>query len=309
MAKTKTKDEVAHDKISIPAAIRDKGGDKSASDLLAGLTAKAKKPEKKDAKKVHPLLPLSQDNQETFSRYAQVKQVYDVVEGELKAVKSEVNELLFDAWTDGLWIQKAWPASPAVKVLGPDGRVDAEALFIVQEKFPKLQIPDPDNPEESIVEGLTAPALAGDTTQPLSEADARRLVETELDFTPQLSLRSFSDLVDGHYVDRQKIEATPAEKAVGDKLMKFVTQNLTDEEQALILVNKPNTVVQKGVLTRLAGYLQSKEQLVLLFQYDVPVNYPKSAKFGVSDTPAERVKRLEATAKELIGAADLDAND
>jgi hypothetical protein len=243
-----------------------------------------------------------------FSRFAKTKQLYDVVNEELKAVKGELNEDLFDAWTNGLWNQKAWASSPAIKVRDANGRIDAEGLFIVQEKF-KIQIPDNTAPVESIVEGLVAPSQDGDCeTEPLVAEDAIKLIENEIDFSPQLALRPFNELVDGHYVDRQKIEATDAEKAVGQKLLEFVTNNLTPEEQALVLLNKPATVVKKGVLQRLAGYVKSKKQLVRALQYLVPVAYPKGAKYGVSLTPVERTKQLVNFAEELLGSADLDAS-
>jgi hypothetical protein len=303
---TKPAQTTDQDKISIPVAIR--GGGKSAGDLLAGLASKAKAPEKKaDAKKQHPELQLQDDTQQLFTRFAKVKQLYDVVEGELDSVKGELNENLFDAWTTGLWTQKAWASSPAIKVRDANGKVDAEGLYIVQEKF-KLQIPDNDNPVDSIIEGLVAPSQDGDdNTEPLTAENAAKLVENEVDFSPQLTLRPFNELVVGHYVDRQLIESTDAEKAVGQKLLEFVTNHLTAEEQALVLVNKPNTVVKKGVLQRITTYVKSKKQLVRALQYFVPVNYPKGAKFGVTLTPVTRAEALADFAEELLVSADLDA--
>ncbi|RDJ35074.1 MAG: hypothetical protein DWQ19_09570 [Crenarchaeota archaeon] len=300
MPKTKNKTE---NRISIPAAIRDEQPTKkSASDLLSGLTAKAKKPEKKtESKKQHPELALETHTQDLFSRFAQTKQVFDVVEGELKAVKGELNDELFGSWVAGLFAQKAWPSSPAIKVRDANGKLDAEGLYVVQEKF-KLQIPDEDNPANSIIEGLIAPSIDGDsTTEPLSQEDAE-LVVSEIDFSPQLTLRPFGELVSGHYVDRQFVEATDAEKAVGQKLLEFVTNNLTEEEKELVLISKANTTVKKGVLDRVAQYVKSTKQLFRVFQYLVPVNYPKGAKFGVSDTPVTRTKRLVAYTEELLGS-------
>lgn len=311
MAKTKTADK-QDQKIAIPVAIRDdKKSGKSAGDLLAGLAGRAKTPEKKsEAKKQHPELSISDDTGNLYRRFAKAKQLYDVVEGELNAVKGELNSDLLDSWTDGLWSQKAWASSPAIKVRDASGRIEAEGLFIVQEKFPKLQIPDNERPSESIIEGLTAPSQPGDVaTEPLSVDDATSLVENEINFAPQLALRPFNELVNGHYVERQFIEATDAEKAVGQKLLEFVTNNLTPEEQELVLLNKPQTIVKKGVLQRLAGYVKSKRQLVRVLQYVVPTAYPKGAKFGPTLSQQARTDLLGDFAKELIGSADLDAAD
>jgi hypothetical protein len=193
-----------------------------------------------------------------------------------------------------MWVGKSQPTNPALKARNEAGQVDCEGIFIVQEKI-KIQVPDPSNPTESVIALLVK--------QGVSEAAARKLVESEIDFTPQIGLRSFNELATGHYEDRNFIEATDEEKSVAEKILQFVTNELTEEEQAIVLRNDPKTVVRNGFLGRAVTYVGSEDELRSVFRVLVPVNYPKGAKFAVSDTPVGKTNRLIGKASEVLGTS------
>lgn len=266
---------------------------KSAADLLAGLASKGTTQKKATATKERLIMTISETGEDLYRRFAPAKQLLDVVEAEVEAVKGELNVELFDSWTQLCWDHKNQPANPAIQVRNADGKIDCEGMFVVTERI-SVQIPDPANPAESVATLLVEMGV--------DKAKAESLVNSEVSFTPVLSLRPFMELIEGHYgKDRQFVEATPTEKAVGEKILKLLTENLDDDEKALVLVNVPKTVVKKGFLQRVATYANAKSQLASIFKVFVPVVQNRNAKFAVSDTPVEQTNRLVSFAKKLLG--------
>jgi hypothetical protein len=309
MAKVKSKtvpNETAvpmQDKINIPLAVRDEPAKKkpaSASDMLAALSGKAKPVAKKDTKKERPVMELSPEGQDLYRRFAPAKQLLDVVTAEVEAVKGQLNLEMNESWTATLWNNKSLPSNPEIRIFDENNRLDCQGMYVVQERF-KLQIPDNADPTGSIVNLLVE--LGVDQTK------AESLIDNEVDFTPQTSLRPFNELVNGHYEDRQFIESSATEKAVGQKLLEFVMNELDADEQALVLQNTPKSVVKKGFLQRVTGYANNKDQLASILKVFVPVVQNKGAKFAVSDSPVDKTQRLVDYAAQLLGSADEDDDD
>jgi len=281
---------------AIPAAVRPAAKKASAADLLAGLSGKAptKKPAAAKAKE-RPVLALSDEVKALYAEYAPAKELWDVLDARLKSLKGELNPELFTAWVALMWQKKTLPSNPNIEVKNENDVLDCKGMFIVQERI-KVQIPDNNDPTGSVVELLVKSGVG--------QAEAEELVNEEIDFTPQTGLRPFNELVSGHYeAEREFVEATAAEQAVGQKLLEFVTNNLSPEEQALVLLNTPKTVVKKGFLTRVCKYAHTQEQLAAILQVLVPVVQNKGAKFGVSDTPVTKTQRLVEYTGTIIGAA------
>lgn len=298
---TKSKTDKNTDNTAIPLAVRpDPAPAKpTGASLLAGLASKAKTAPKKEAKKERPVLPLDSDVADIYAQFAPAKQLFDILDSRVEALKADLNPELFKAWVRIYWKNKSVPANPAIEV-EVDGKLDCEGMYIVAERM-KVQIPNNEDPAGSVTELLVSSGL--------ERADAERLVENEVDFTPQLSLRPFNELVSGHYESKQFVEASAAEQSVGQKLLEFVQNNLTPEEQELVLLNVPKTVVKKGFLTRAVSYVHSEEQLAKVFKVFSPVPSNKGAKFGVSDTPPVRIERLLDYANELLGLAPESEED
>jgi hypothetical protein len=265
--------------------------DTSAASLLGALTGKATS--KKATKPERPEVQLSEYAEQLFSEFAPAKELADIFTERAENIKSQLTEEVFEEYVGAMWTGKSQPTNPALKSRNSDGRVDCEGIFIVQEKI-KVQVPDPSDPSESTIALLVKSGV--------SEAVACKLVENEIDFTPQVGLRPFNELVSGHYEERAFIESSAAEQAVAQKILEFVTNELTEEEQQIVLRNEPKTVVKKGFLERVATYVGSENELKSVFRVLQPVNYPKGAKFAVGDTPVGKTNRLIGKASEILGS-------
>ena len=276
-------------KPSIPLAVRPAAAD--GLDLLAQLTGAATTKPKAKAKKVRPELKLTPEAAETFQKFAPAKELFDIFEEHKKAVGGDLNKMLFEAYLDLLWHNKSQPENPTINA------GDCTGMMVVQEKF-KLQIPDDTNPKASMIEFLKNAGVV----------KAEELME-EVDFTPQTTLRAFNELVSGHYEDKQFIEATAAEKALGTKILNLIMTNLTAEEKAAVLIRTPKTVVTKGFLNRVTTYANSREQLATILSVIEPVNYPKGATCAVGATPVDKTKQLVAHAAEILGSAEFEDED
>jgi hypothetical protein len=264
----------------------------SAADMLNQL-AGAKPVEKKStaASKGRPALVLTPDAESTFKKFIPAKVLYDQFESNLTAVKDELKTQLFVLYAHTMWIQKSQPANPKLLVLNDKGKSDMESLYVIQAKF-KVQADSAEVATQLLV-GVG-----------LSQDNAEKLVEHELDFTPFTGLRSFNELVKGHREGEGWVEATPAEQAVAQKLMSLVMGQqvapITPEERQIILRNEPQVVVRDGFLERVTTYCESEEQVLGVFQVVQPVNYPKGAKFAVSDDAETRNKRLVAECANIL---------
>lgn len=275
---------------AIPLAIRPQ----SANDMLASLAGKGQKVAPKKKTEERPVLEMDEEFQQIFADYAPTKVVADVMVAKANALKAEVNEAATKSWINTLWRNKSQPKNPVIRTNNEAGKVDCEAMFVVQNRF-VLQIPDPENPTESVAEFLRGAKVV----------KADELVEKELDATPQVGLRSFTELVNGHYEDKEFVEASDAEKAVGEKLLQFV-MGLSDEEKALVLLTTPKCKVKSGFFERVTGYCGTREELEKVMAIFKPVVQNKGAKFGMSDTPVDRINRLLNKASVVLG--DPNAN-
>jgi len=271
----------------------------TASSMLAALTGSVAKTTVKKASKERPVMQLTPEVSALFAEFAPAKELFDVFEAKITALKGELNPELFSLWVETLWRNRAVPTNPALKAVTEDGDV-CEGMFVVQERF-MTKIPDNAEPAGSVAQLLTEMGLEA--------GDAESLVREEIDFAPQLGLRPFNELVTGHYEDKQLVEATAKEKEIGQKLLEFVTKNLTAEEQALVLQNTPKTVVKKGFLDRVCKYAHSKEQLASILKVMTPVVQLKGAKFATTASPVEKTTRLLEKASVILGSAEQNSDE
>ena len=174
-----------------------------------------------------------------------------------------------------------------------------EGVYIIQAKFTpnNVQLTDKAQAKQMLTEaGFTEDNIAA----MIVTAQALNLFS----IASRLSLRNFQELIEGHNTTEGGwADATDTEKAVATKLMQFVQQNLTAEEKKLVVQMKPNTRVKEGWLERAATYCKTPQQLMRLMELVRPVDYPKGGKFAVSDTPAEKNKRLLSEAGEILTTA------
>jgi hypothetical protein len=298
--------DAPQDQVAIPSAVRPAAAPAapakpSAASLLAGLAGKAQTKKPKSSSESRPVLELRPDVQALYAEFAPAKELFDVLKARVESLKGELNPELFSAWCSLIWQKQTLPKNPNIEIKGENGTLDVKGMFIVTEKF-KVNVPRAEEPEQSVIELLVK--------QGVGQKEAEELVNEEIDFTPQTSLRPFNELVNGHYeAEREFVEATAAEQAVGQKILEFVTTQLSAEEQELVLRNQPKTTVKKGFLQRVCKYASTEKQLEAIFQVVVPTPQNKGAKFGVNDTPVQKTARLVRYAEEALGKTSCDGDD
>ena len=278
-------------KVAVPA-VRTAKPKGNAADMLSMLSGSTPVKKKSDAK-ARPTMELPAEVQELYAKFVPRKQLFDVFKSDLDITKDELKGEVFKLWVDKMFAQKAKPVNPNL-AQNKDGKPDLSGVYIIQGKF-KVHV-------ESAVEAIETLVAVG-----MSEENAEKLIDAEIDFAPMSMLRSFNELVKGHKVEGGWADATAAEEAVAQKLMMVVMgqeiEPITDEERALVLVNKPNIQVKNGFLDRVVNYCESAEQLLGVFSVIEPVHYPRGGKFGISDTNEEKRDRLVAVASDVLTEA------
>lgn len=293
-AKTTRKSEETTDnnqpKASIPAP---RGGD--AKSMLMNFAQKgkkttaAKKPER-------PEMPLSPEDQNILKDWAAGKILFDHFEDHLKNIVAALDSRLLPRYCRTMYDSKAQPVNPAIKATNDKGQPDIEAKFIVQERF-SIAAPDTSDGSDPVEAMVTVLVGIG-----LGEDNARRLVETELDFMPQVDIH-LTELLYGRKEGKQWQEPSEVEKRAAMKVMQFI-DSLPDDEREVLTVTKFNKVQVKsgGFLERVASYCTSYDQLYKLLTMVIkPVVSHSGAKFGVSDALDERNSRLIQEAAKILG--------
>jgi hypothetical protein len=247
----------------------------------------------KEVKSNRPVMPIPTDVVETFIRFAGAKSVFDVAEARKDAEANVLNESLFNAWTDDLFKQGNQPPNPDLKTAKDDGHTDISAKFQVQKRFKLNILPGDGNINERLALSL---GFSG-----VSKAVAQKLITEEIDLTPQTVIRPFNELLYGHYENKVFVESSEKEKAIALKLLKFAMENLTEEERNIAIKKEESVKVKEGFFQRVTGYIKNIGQLRGIFKIIVPVYYTSHIKFGVSDTPDERINRLTEECRKMLG--------
>lgn len=274
---------------------------KKAADMLAGLASKATKKEKsKKPKKTRAELPLTDEIRTLASHFIPAKILAKYFSSYEENIKGQLNQVTFAQWQKTLFASKMQPQNPKI-VLRKNGKEeDMEFTLVVQERY-KVQIPDPENPSESVVELLTRSGLPAKA--------AKELVDQELDFTPLTTLRPFNELVNGKYENKEFVPATEEEQSVATKLLTYLQwdgegdapEPITDEERGLVLRSVTQYKVKPGFLSRVCNYCKNEEQLAAVFQAIKPTIVNRGPKFGVSDPLETRTNRLQEEANKVLG--------
>lgn len=268
--------------------------------ILSQLAGNAPVVATKVKKTGRPELVLPEATEQQFRSYIPVKALADVVVAREKVLKGDLNNELMQLHVANFWRLRTLPANPALKGSNSDGTPDCEGLFVIQSRFmieiPELQ--DGQTPQNALV-GLFV-------NLGLDEEKATELVENELDFTPDISVR-LNELLNGRKTDGQWQDATDAEKQLGKKisgwLMGQETDPLTPAEREKALKITAKAVVKDGFLQRVCTYCSSEEDLSNVFKVIRPVVQNRGAKFGISDTPTRRTDRLLEVCKDILGTS------
>jgi len=288
---------------------------KSAKDLLGSLTAGKKPTKKVNAAATRPDLELSPALETAFERFAGAAALADVVDARRDQEKDFLNDGCFETWTERLWKAKNRPANPELKI-EKGGKVDIQGIYQVQERytFNAPEVPDNKTLEEIVIEKFVDLFVATGMAQADAETKATQLVTNELTLSPK-PIIDLDRLVNGHYEGEGKnknfVDATPTEQAIASKLIQMIKARtpeelaavgtFTDEEEEAAVEYKAQVVVKKGFLQRVCTYVNSIEQLRMVFTVIKPVKFPQAKKFAEADTPDEKNRRLLAVACDILG--------
>lgn len=261
----------------------------------------------KSTKKVRPTLDLTKEEREAFKDWATAKSLNDLTSTRELNLKEALKDDLLDHYIGVLWEQKAQPTNPAL-VAENKGQVDCEGIFIIQDRY-RINMPQV-NADESPASVLLRTLVENG----LSQDQAKTMIENEIDMQPQISLRSFRDLTEGSYVNKEWVPASDAEKEVGRKILAFVTGRevtpLTAAERALVVLNEPKTIVKKGFLERVCIYCSSKLQLANILKIIKPQESLKLNSFGQADSLEGRKQRMLALSEEILnGESNAEEDD
>jgi hypothetical protein len=307
MARTRTTKaanptETEAPKLTIPSAVRGTPSPAPATgtSLLSQLVGAAPATPKGRAKGGKSGLEMSEETQQLFRDHIAAKVLADHFGDHSENVKDALKAELWPMYVAQMWANKSQPENPSLKTT-KNGKPDCEGQYIIQAKF-KVQTRSAEETIKMLVE------------LNVQEADARALVENEIDFSPSVAIK-FNELQNGRYVEvegsksgrKEWQDSSPEEKAVAEKALKLLlslpTEPLTDEEKGLLISTMPQATVKKGFLQRVAGYVRSIEQLFAVFKVITPIEMAKGAKFGISDSLTERNRRLVEEAGKILGVS------
>lgn len=287
----------------------------SAKDLLSSLTA-GKKPSKKvNAAATRPDLALTPELETAFERFAGAHALLDLVEARETQEKEFLNDGCFQMWTERLWKVKNRPANPELKI-EKSGKVDIQGIYQVQERytFNSPAVPDDKTLEEVVIESFAALFASSGMTPDAAEAAATNLVTSELTLSPK-PIIDLDRLVNGHMEgegkNRNFVEATANEQSIASKLIRMIKARtpkdlaavgcFTDEEEETLVEYKGQMVVKKGFLQRVCTYVNSLDQLRMVFSIIKPVKFPQAKKFADADSQDEKNRRLLGVACDILG--------
>lgn len=252
-------------------------------------------------------LVLDETAQLNFHRWNSAKHVFDFVEARKDNMAEEMKEYCLQAMADEIIKQGAFPGNPQISIANSDGTPDESAIFQVQSRFVIKKGDDKPN-EDTVIESLIDVGFG--------RSKAEELVANELDFTPSTYARPLNDLMEGHYEDRNFIEATEVEKSAGNKIAAFlladpagdakmvIVEPLTAAEREVTIRTAPKIVVKKGFLERLTTYAKTAQEVLAIFKVITPVCFLSSPKFGISDSPTVKAVRLIKESAEILGVPE-----
>lgn len=243
-----------------------------------------------------PVLELKGPALEAFERWAVIKTVDSKVWKEKTTRQEVLKEQAFAAWVEWVWNAKTVPPNPLIRST-KKGVMDSQAIFQVQNRF-TIQVPDDCDSPDGIEQQLVAAGL--------TKANAKTLVERELDFKPITDIH-LSELVYGTYVDGEFVPPSEAGQEAATKLMKFIMWNggetpaaLTNAERAKLIDKRKSIRVKDGFLQRVLTYVRSLKELRGVFNVIRPIHYPSHIRFAAGSTPAQRTKRMKEAAEEVV---------
>lgn len=294
--------------------------------LAERFRSKAKPATKEVKDKDRPTIQLTPEIEALFREFAPTKELFDILEAKKDREAKELNAELWKLFVASLWQKKNQPKNPNIEVKNSDKKVDCKGMYTVQTgakiKVDMPPVEDGESPDEAFVKALIALGV--------EEADAIRLVERELDFTPQWTL-PLTDLLHGRFAGGKFSPASDSQRSGCEKLFLFIQGedsegNALDENSTLQFSDEEREAISEAVnsnvkyavrltdsgsfLDRVCEYAHCREQLESILTLIKPLAFVQRVKFAVSDDPAKKNERLIEAAADILGAElGKDADD
>jgi hypothetical protein len=279
---------------------------KKAKGLLEGLTTK--KPVSKKTTQSRPTVDLTNNTLgEVLVSLGTSKVAFSRIESRLEQDKAELYEFCFDYFVKELWVKKSRPANFDILVT-ENNKPHVTATFQTQDRF---SFNFPDKPEDmdlfdhvkSVIAELWEAEVDG-------ERMASNLVLQEFELSPVTTI-DFNRLLEGHYEgegkNRTKVEASEAEKAVAQKLIRMIQveslddfELFTQEERDILISQKDVIRVKKNFLERVANHCPSLEAMRKLFVVVKPVMSFHPINFGVSLSDGQKADRVSSYVAKMF---------
>jgi len=276
-----------------------------AADILGQIAAMVPKQTPKSTKPGKWELPLTPEAAEAAERWISAKTLHGPVQARMDQAKEDFSAYAIRTMAENLFRNKTKPSNPLV-VLKRDGKVDHQFQFSMTDKFKYRfpEVPQDADPRQHFIELFKNIGL--------HSTEAVKLVDNELDFNPITSIKTLTELIEGHYgAGREWVEASEQSKSAGQKLANLIMwqegqpapEPLTIEEKALVVNRESGMVVKAGFYSRVATYCTTVDQLMGIFSIIQPIAYPAYPKFAVNASQMEKMNRMVDAAADILGSS------
>ena len=256
-------------------------------------------------KKVYRQVPA--DLAESFKRLVPADRLMDMAKKRKEAEAAIVCDEFLKTFAEQVIKNHYKPANPDYAIYDENGRLDLVAIFQVQNKF-KYNLSEREGADEM---GLEARFVGDLVAAGLVAKKMEVFVQNELHIYASTDIRNLDELIFGKWQEGGWVEATDVEKQAGEKLRRNLMADegeelyyLTPEEREVAVVEKEKVHVRPGFWERIHQSVETAEQLRALLRIVDPTYFCSHMKYGQSDTPELRNKRLGEEANKLIGLAN-----
>ena len=211
-------------KKKLPAPKGEHTEKKPAAATMESLRGKATKVPEKTAKKTKPTIRLEGNEAEVFDAFCAVDSVFQVIQANHEMAKTKAAEIIKSIYIRLCCERGYTPPNPQVVTSA------SKANFINKKKGTLKRTPAPNGELLSIEDQLRQLGFDDDVVQAITT----KVIKEKL----HLGLKAFSEL--------QGEDSTSTERAVAQKIMDLIQNNLNEEELSLCLEENMETTVDDG---------------------------------------------------------------
>ena len=184
----------------------------TAAEVLNELTGLVPQKSPESKKPAEWQLPLTPEAQATANRWADAKELYDPIEKKLEKERNEFNAYALRVIAERILKIRSKPSNPSVVTKRADGKDDHKFKWLFCDSL-SLNFP-------AAPEGVTPRDHYVKTFEDvgLHPVDAAALVDNEFDFCPVVGFKSFTEMLDGSFKNKEFVESSDEQKAAALKI-------------------------------------------------------------------------------------------